>query len=1092
MTEPAGYTFVPHFRRGLAADITAADNPADPATGRAQVQAGVTVGWRDTTGAPRSPLRITRDVDLVSPGDVGGLAPAAVLRCHPADGAHDAQPGELAFVEFYDEDLPWRYTPARELASATGPRLRPWLALLVLTDAEFTLTRSSTGTDVLTVLPGTPLPPPEQTWAWAHAQLSGAVTDPAQAGPRAEQDADTALSRIMSPRRLAASTAYTAFLVPAFETGRRAGLGLDPATAPARAPSWGPGRPDRRFPVYHVWRFTTGVDAGFEALVRRLQARRVGPHFGSRELRVDTAAAGIPDGTLPATVWLEGALRPPDGQRAAYPAEVPGRPGAAALAARIDAAALSLHAGEDVGDDPIICPPLYGGRHAGVVVLADVEDGDPVGWVRELNLDPRNRAAAGLGAQVVRDRQEDLMVRAWAQVGHLREANQRLREAELAIEAASTAFTKHLAGTPASRLLLLTSGAHGGIAAPAGPGGTGAAGQVPSVHAAVAASRVPTAAVEDPAFRKLTRPALPLLRATAARAATATPVTAAPAAAAFQDRLVERMDATPGAALSAAPPPPAHPEAVPLSTVDAAAAYAVQSIARHDTEPKRVLLTMLAEITAVPAGTAPPPVPTTPQVKADLAARVAAWRRANPGLGAQADAVAGLAAAITAVRDDGTGVRVDVAGGQFAAAFGDDVAAKAYRGVLVASTSPPPDGKVARMTDGDAVQEFRSGLGALSADVAGRLSEVPATPAPLGGVDRVAGAVVAGMNPPHAVYRRVTAALPGLSRHLAAQAGIAGRRLKPVQAHPSFDEPAVADLQAMSQDHVLPNISALPTDTLTLMEPNRRFIEAFLAGLNFEFARELLWREYPTDQRGSYFRVFWDRRDALRGGTAGDGPDGPAAEVAADAAPLHQWLAPLGGNLPAGVTGTAAAPLVLVMRSDLLHRFSNTVVTAHRASWTGTPAQGRRTPDPAAEPLHPLFTATLEPDVSLFAFALTPDAARGHVPTGTADPRPADPGYFFVLAERPGQPRFGLDLVPSGANATWDDLSWQALVPAGAPLPDHLDVTANVPAPADPAGAAWPATAADLASILLRSPVMYARHADDLLPPDAPAPEPPA
>ena len=31
-----------------------------------------------------------------------------------------------------------------------------------------------------------------------------------------------------------------------------------------------------------------------------------------------------------------------------------------------------------------------------------------------------------------------------------------------------------------------------------------------------------------------------------------------------------------------------------------------------------------------------------------------------------------------------------------------------------------------------------------------------------------------------------------------------------------------------------------------------------MVGLNHEFARELLWREYPTDQRPSSFRQFWD------------------------------------------------------------------------------------------------------------------------------------------------------------------------------------------------------------------------------------------
>ena len=44
-----------------------------------------------------------------------------------------------------------------------------------------------------------------------------------------------------------------------------------------------------------------------------------------------------------------------------------------------------------------------------------------------------------------------------------------------------------------------------------------------------------------------------------------------------------------------------------------------------------------------------------------------------------------------------------------------------------------------------------------------------------------------------------------------------------------------------------------------------------MVGLNHEFARELLWREYPTDQRGSYFRQFWDVRGytgASAGGSA--------------------------------------------------------------------------------------------------------------------------------------------------------------------------------------------------------------------------------
>ena len=62
----------------------------------------------------------------------------------------------------------------------------------------------------------------------------------------------------------------------------------------------------------------------------------------------------------------------------------------------------------------------------------------------------------------------------------------------------------------------------------------------------------------------------------------------------------------------------------------------------------------------------------------------------------------------------------------------------------------------------------------------------------------------------------------------------------------------------LAPDFLLPGLDDVPPNTVTLVQPNSRFIEAFMVGLNHEMARELLWREYPTDQRGSYFRQFWD------------------------------------------------------------------------------------------------------------------------------------------------------------------------------------------------------------------------------------------
>ena len=51
-----------------------------------------------------------------------------VVRTEPRNWISNFEPNYLAFVEFYDEDFLWRYTPARP----NGEKLSPWLALLVL------------------------------------------------------------------------------------------------------------------------------------------------------------------------------------------------------------------------------------------------------------------------------------------------------------------------------------------------------------------------------------------------------------------------------------------------------------------------------------------------------------------------------------------------------------------------------------------------------------------------------------------------------------------------------------------------------------------------------------------------------------------------------------------------------------------------------------------------------------------------------------------------------------------------------------------------------------------------------------------------
>ena len=113
-----------------------------------------------------------------------------------------------------------------------------------------------------------------------------------------------------------------------------------------------------------------------------------------------------------------------------------------------------------------------------------------------------------------------------------------------------------------------------------------------------------------------------------------------------------------------------------------------------------------------------------------------------------------------------------------------------------------------------------------------------------------------------------------------------GDDLVEAMAYPEFDTPMYEPLKDISAELFLPNLNLIEQNSITLLETNQKFIEAYMVGLNHEFARELLWREYPTDQRGSYFRQFWD----VRGMYDPAQPDADTLkEKLRDIPPLHTW-----------------------------------------------------------------------------------------------------------------------------------------------------------------------------------------------------------
>ena len=437
----ARYSFLPWLRRGIANRL---QTPA-ASTSRAKLSVALTVA-SDVESQPLAP----REVQLVGPGDVIGINPQLVVRTEPRHWIADFEPNYLAFIEFYDEDFPWRYTPASP--DTTAHRLTPWITLLLLKETEFQRENR----------PGKPLPaikltpaanvsalfaPAEQLWAWAHVHVNdslgpGHVPDLDGLDARLRANPDVGYARLFCPRRLEPNTGYTAVVIPTFEVGRKAGLGQPVADGdPGLDISW---TAATEFPVYYEWFFRTGAAGDFEELVRALKPRSMPKEVGIRDLDIQRPGFGLPPiASAPDdVVGLEGALlspftvsKPLDAA-SNFPPEIEKQVNLAA-----DAADAGVGA-----EDPVVTAPLYGRWHALVErVSADPADRN---WVNELNTDPRLRSPAGMGTRVIQQNQEEFMKLAWQQIGEILAANRKIHFVQMALKASQAAYEKHLAPLP--------------------------------------------------------------------------------------------------------------------------------------------------------------------------------------------------------------------------------------------------------------------------------------------------------------------------------------------------------------------------------------------------------------------------------------------------------------------------------------------------------------------------------------------------------------------------------------------------------------------------------------------------------------------
>ena len=137
----------------------------------------------------------------------------------------------------------------------------------------------------------------------------------------------------------------------------------------------------------------------------------------------------------------------------------------------------------------------------------------------------------------------------------------------------------------------------------------------------------------------------------------------------------------------------------------------------------------------------------------------------------------------------------------------------------------------------------------------GRSIQVSRRRRPAFDVDKVAGDALVAVQPETTIPRAVLALL----NLLPTPAGV--DPIDDVLAAPRFPAPLARELIRLAPDFVVPGLDEVPMDRVFGLVTNPPFVHAVLAGANHEMMRELRWRGYPTDERGTTFHRFW-RDDA--------------------------------------------------------------------------------------------------------------------------------------------------------------------------------------------------------------------------------------
>jgi len=1067
----AKYTFSSWLRNGIGGNVNQTDNLADGSPSvkeRATVPVDVQINGQN----------IHKDFSLLGPGDIIGINPQMVVRTEPLNWITNFEPNYLPFIEFYEEDFIWRYTPAK----ANGDKLRPWIILLVLKDSEkeeereFVFNQNRSPLSTVIVKSTDNIPPLTQTWAWSHVHINEGYNSTTEFEEFLQSlhdlnnpNADKIICRLMNPRKLESNQGYRAFVIPTFETGRLAGLQQDTTNTDAQQPSWTDGAANIEFPVYYTWYFRTGENEDFESLVKLLEPRVMDKRIGIRDMdgsqpgfgmTVGTDIGSIPDADNQQIIGLEGALQSPTTHSRPLTIDT-SKQFFSQLQSILNFPA-ELQKATNNSSDPVVSPPIYGENHALVHEL-DITNN---GWLHLLNKDPRNRVPGGFGTSVIQKSQDDYVARAWAQVKKILEANRKILFTSFSLFVTETINKNFIQKLAPEKTLLFFS-----------PILKKVKGSPTTLHYQMQQSNIQTAAVSA-SFRRLIRPRGAYYEKLKNADTTFSHV-----------KLLQDLNS---GKVSAAPPKQAPDNITRIDKVTAGLPAEklspfIKFLLKNNLLLFIVLLVLLL-IIAIVSG-------------AWLVCLIIAI--AAVALYFYSNKLKNQLTENAAINDPATLVttleKVPPRSNFVFTETDPVVPVTSTSGTTVTQTNTSSSSSsnaihfstVTTFTPAAAGQDsleaknFRAAAINLNKRLSIKAPEKVFVPFDItNAYEKLQVAT-----DPKLVFPRMLASLVYFSFNQ--EWLLNWEHLVPAMAYPDFEDPMYEKLRDISSELLIPNLNLIPPNTISLLVTNPPFIESYMVGLNHEFGKELLWREYPTDKRGSYFRQFWDVKGIITNETGLTQEQ--LTEKYKDIIPLDKWFSTseLGNHNNRNLGGKKQ--VVLVVKGELFKKYPNTIVYAQKAHIF---KDSHGTPDASHEPViievqtedemkaeikFPIFKADVNPDIKFFGFDLTIPQARG-----ADDPQNEndDWGYYFIIQQIPGEPRFGMDInyePDDPAHPTWDDVSWDKYSPVKGFISTGVKPTGFTPTGAGEDINQWGNNSAMMAYILYQKPVMIAVHAKEML-----------